>query len=197
MNRHELIGRWVGWVGWVLGLSVVMYAGGSAWGELVFPQAGESMSAENRAILDPWTGQWQGEFVVYAVDGSVLTRLQVRQRYWWDGDIQRAEFHETNEKGEVVTAVAANYEDDQGRLVCTVEKSNGERSLHFGKMSDGYLFWSADRPGVTETFRERVEGQGAGAAYAINGLGVYGGTPFLFYGWYTRPTEAAETQAGE
>ncbi|MEM1212673.1 MAG: hypothetical protein AAGI68_10290 [Planctomycetota bacterium] len=157
---------------------------------LEFPQAGGSISDENRAILDPWTGHWQGEFVVYAVDGSVLTRLQVRQRYWWDGHIQRAEFHETNEKGEVVTARAANYQDAQGRLVCTVEKSNGERSLHFGQMSDGYLFWSADRPGVTETFRERVEGEGQAAAYAINGLGVYDGSAFLFYGRYVRPAVA-------
>lgn len=156
---------------------------------LEFPQAGESISAENRAILDPWTGHWEGEFVVYNVDGSVLTRLQVRQRYWWDGDIQRAEFHETNEKGEVVTARAANYEDAQGRLVCTVEKSTGERSLHFGALSDGYLFWSANRPGTVEVFKERVavepgEGGAELRSYEINGYGIYGQSSFLFAGSY-------------
>ncbi|MEM9881444.1 MAG: hypothetical protein AAF800_00820 [Planctomycetota bacterium] len=154
---------------------------------LVFPEPADTISDENRAILDPWTGEWRGEFVVYAVDGGVLTRLQVRQTYRWDGDIQRATFHETDPEGNVTTAEAANYQDAEGRLVCTVEKSGGERSLHFGRLSDGYLFWSADRPGTAETFRERVVGQGDEATYTIHGLGVYDGTPLLFHGEYARP----------
>ncbi|MEM6458266.1 MAG: hypothetical protein AAF710_02615 [Planctomycetota bacterium] len=154
---------------------------------LVFPDPADTISDENRAILDPWTGEWRGEFVVYAVDGSVLSRLQVRQTYRWDGDVQRATFHETDQDGNVTTAEAANYQDAEGRLVCTVEKSGGERSLHFGQVSDGYLFWSADRPGTAETFRERVVGEGDDATYTIHGLGVYDGTPLLFHGEYARP----------
>ncbi|MEM8782972.1 MAG: hypothetical protein AAGE65_08980 [Planctomycetota bacterium] len=172
----------------ILGLSPALPARSSA--ELPeFPTPAEGISTENRAILDPWTGRWAGEFVVYAADGAVLTRLRVEQHYRWDGPIQRATFREVNERGEVVTAEAANYQDAQGRLICTVEKSNGERSLHVGRMSDGYLFWSADRPGVTETFRERVEGEGSAAAYEIHGLGVYDGAAYLFHGRYERPDD--------
>ncbi|MEM1107999.1 MAG: hypothetical protein AAGH99_04830 [Planctomycetota bacterium] len=161
----------------------------SAIAELAFPPPATTISDENRAILDPWTGRWAGEFVVYAVDGSVLTRLDVRQHYRWDGPIQRATFHETDQDGNVVTAEAANYEDEQGRLVCTVVKSNGERSLHFGQMSDGYLFWHAKREGTVETFKERVVSE-AGAdgnefrTYRIDGYGIYGSSSFLFAGAY-------------
>ena len=144
---------------------------------------------EARAILDPWTGAWAGQFKVYAQDGRLLTTLDVKQHYRWDGDIQRAEFHETDQDGHVITAEAKNYRDEQGRLVCEVVKSTGEASKHFGNFVDGYLFWYGNPPGRIETFRERVavdeEGQ---RTYEITGFGVYGqgdkATQFFFSGSY-------------
>ncbi|MEM7624492.1 MAG: hypothetical protein AAF333_02570 [Planctomycetota bacterium] len=144
---------------------------------------------EGREVLDPWTGSWAGQFKVYAQDGRLLTTLDVKQRYRWDGDIQRAEFHETDQDGNVVTADAKNYVDDQGRLVCEVFKSTGEESKHFGNFTDGYLFWYGQTPGRIETFRERVAVDAAGQrTYEITGFGVYGegkgASHFLFSGSY-------------
>lgn len=151
--------------------------------------ASEVTVDEGRAILDPWTGSWAGEFKVYAQDGRLLNTLDVQQRYWWDGDIQRATFTETAEDGAVVTADAKNYVDNQGRLVCEVVKSTGETSKHYGNTSDGFLIWHGKTPGRVETFRERVAVDDAGQrAYEITGFGVYGqgeaASYFLFSGSY-------------
>lgn len=151
---------------------------------------------KGRAILDPWTGSWAGQFTVYAQDGRVLTKLDVQQRYWWDGDIQRAEFRETAQDGTVTTANARNLVDDEGRLVCIVEKSTGEVSKHFGNTADGFLFWYGNTPGRIETFRERVAVDEAGQrTYEITGFGVYGegesAKQFLFAGSY-REVETPE-----
>ncbi|MEO1237855.1 MAG: hypothetical protein AAFX76_13810 [Planctomycetota bacterium] len=149
-----------------------------------------------REILDPWTGTWHGEFIVYGQNGEKQTTLDVRQRYWWDGDIQRAEFVETDPDGNVVTAEARNYADANGRLVCEVDKSTGESSKHFGTFTDGYLFWHGDTPGRVETFRERVEVDDAGRrTYTITGFGAYGRGEsqqfFFFVGRYAEVTDTA------
>ncbi|MEM8736867.1 MAG: hypothetical protein AAGG38_00070 [Planctomycetota bacterium] len=142
-----------------------------------------------REILDPWTGTWAGEFKVYTQDGRLTTLLSVRQTYRWDGDIQRARFEEIDQDGNVVTAEAKNYWDDQGRLICEVVKSTGDTSQHFGRYSDGYLFWYGSKPGRIETFRERVEVDPDGQrTYTITGFGAYGRGDnqkhFLFEGKY-------------
>lgn len=155
--------------------------------ELVFPPPAAEISAANRATLDPWSGRWAGTFDVYDTRGTRTTRLSVSQHYWWDGAVQRATFVEVDANGTQTTANAANYQDAAGNLVCTVEKSNGERSLHVGTVTDGYLFWHANRPDTTEVFKERVEGAGEAAVYAIDGFGVYGGQAYLFSGRYARP----------
>ena len=144
---------------------------------------------QGRTILDPWTGKWAGEFKVYAQDGQLLTTLAIEQHYHWDGDIQRAEFRETDADGKVVTAKARNYVDGQGELICEVDKSTGESSRHLGNFADGYLFWHGNAAGRVETFRERVVVDEQGhRTYEINGFGVYGegeqATYFLFAGRY-------------
>ena len=149
---------------------------------------------QGRTILDPWTGKWAGEFKVYGQDGQLLTTLKVEQHYRWDGDIQRAKFRETDAQGNVVTADARNYVDDQGELVCEVDKSTGESSKHRGNFADGYLFWHGKTPGRVETFRERVVVDEQGQrTYEINGFGVYGegkqANYFLFAGRYRAVAE--------
>ncbi|MEM9914455.1 MAG: hypothetical protein AAF911_05805 [Planctomycetota bacterium] len=144
---------------------------------------------EARAILDPWTGSWEGTFKVYGQDGRLQTTLEVQQTYRWDGDIQVARFVETAADGTVTTADARNYRDEQGRLVCEVEKSNGESSTHFGTFTDGTLFWHADTPIRVESFRERVVTDEHGQrSYDIDGFGGYGSTErrnyFVFAGSY-------------
>ncbi|MEM9419379.1 MAG: hypothetical protein AAGA25_10070 [Planctomycetota bacterium] len=174
---------------WILSLALMLFLLVPTSGALEFPEPADTITDENRAILDPWTGHWEGRFKVYRPDGSLLTVLDVKQHYRWDGVVQRATFHETDQDGNVTTAEAANYQDAQGRLVCTVVKSNGERSLHLGTWSDGYLFWHADRPGTLESFKERVavepvDGEAVQRTYEINGYGIYGKSSFLFAGSY-------------
>ena len=184
--RRTIRRAW-GWFGLALLVTAVpgAVAGAAADTPPVFPPPAPNISAENRAVLDPWTGRWAGSFVVYAPDGAAVTRLTVEQHYRWDGSRQRATFEETDGAGNVVTAEATNYQGADGRLVCTVVKSTGERSLHFGRVTDGYLFWSAERPGTRETFRERVEvGDDGVRRYAIDGFGVYGDDAYLFAGSY-------------
>ena len=41
--------------------------------------------------------------------------------------------------------------------------------------------------GAAGVFKERVEGAGEAAVYAIDGFGVYGGQASLFSGRYARP----------
>jgi len=144
---------------------------------------------EARAILDPWTGTWRGEFRVYGQDGRLQTTLEVQQVYRWEGDIQVARFIETGADGTVTTADARNYRDERGRLVCEVRKSTGESSTHFGTFTDGYLFWHADTPDRVEAFRERVVTDEHGQrSYDIDGFGGYGEAAsrryFVFAGSY-------------
>lgn len=146
--------------------------------------------AESLAFLDQWTGTWRGRFTVFSHSGRLVTELDVQQRYWWDGEVQRAEFHETVVgTGVVTTAEARNYVDEHGRLVCEVDKSNGESSRHFGRVVDGELFWFAKEDGRVETFRESVRVDEDGArSYVIDGFGRYGegvgASYFVFAGVY-------------
>ncbi|MEO0965938.1 MAG: hypothetical protein AAFY08_12570 [Planctomycetota bacterium] len=151
-------------------------------------------------FLDQWTGTWEGTFVVFHLDGRVATTLHVKQRYWWDGDNQRAEFHETNaDTGVVTTADARNYVDDQDRLVCVVEKSTGETSTHYGRITGARLFWFNNLPGRLESFNEAIERveptptNPQGKAYTITGFGMYGqgdhAQHFTFAGRYDAVAE--------
>ena len=92
-----------------------------------------------------------------------------------------------------MTADARNYVAD-GRLICEVDKSNGESSRHLGTVSDGQLFWHRKEPGAIETFMESVDADEEGEFYVINGFGIYGegdaAQAFLFRGRYQRVADA-------
>ncbi len=127
----------------------------------------------SREIFAPFTAHWKGVFKVYAYDGRLLDQIDVEQRYWWEGSVQRATFIEKARDGNVVRAQAKNYEEN-GKLFCAVEKDNGEKSLHRGHYEDGALFWFRSESGKIESFKERVVQGRAGKEYHIDGFGVYG-----------------------
>jgi len=156
---------------------------------LVFLSAATPRKPSIHDMLDPLTGRWKGTFKVYTLEGRLHEAIEVEQRYWWEGDIQRGRFVERYADGRVVNAEAMNYIKD-GRLVCEVRKDNGEISNHRGRYENGVLFWHtrmADGSKV-ESFKERVETTAQGTIYYIDGFGAYGRgdakTYFLFEGRY-------------
>lgn len=125
-------------------------------------------------ILDPFNANWHGEFKVYNFDGKLIDQLEVEQRYSWKGEAQIGVFLERYKDGKVVRAHARNYEKD-GRLVCEVEKDNGERTVHLGRFEGGALFWYRQTPDgkIIESFKERVVKTSTEREYQIDGLGIY------------------------
>jgi len=140
-----------------------------------------------REIFAPFNAHWKGVFKVYTHDGRLLHTIEVEQRYWWDGNVQRATFIEKARDGKIVRAQAKNYEEN-GKLFCAVEKDNGEKSLHLGHYADGALFWFRKEEGKVESFKEKVLQGRAGKKYHIDGFGVYGSgeeaSHLLFEGRY-------------
>ncbi len=141
----------------------------------------------SREIFAPFTANWKGIFKVYTHDGRLLHQIEVEQRYWWEGNVQRATFVEKASDGKITRAQAKNYEAN-GKLYCAVEKDNGEKSLHLGHYEDGALFWYRKEEGRIESFKERVVAGPRGKEYHIDGFGVYGSgesaSQFLFEGRY-------------
>ena len=139
----------------------------------------------SREIFAPFTATWRGVFKVYTHDGCLLHQIRVEQRYWWEGNVQRATFVEKTSDGKVTRAHVKNYEEN-GKLYCAVEKDNGEKSLHLGQYEDGALFWYRKAEGKIETFKERIVLGPRGKEYHIDGFGIYGtgrdATPLLFEG---------------
>ncbi len=138
---------------------------------LIFTFSAHAQSAHE--IFAPFNAQWKGVFKVYSHDGRLLDQIDVEQRYWWEGNVQRATFIEKARDGKIVRAQARNYEEN-GKLFCAVEKDNGEKSLHRGHYEDGALFWFRNESGKIESFKERVLQGRAGKEYHIDGFGVYG-----------------------
>jgi len=145
-----------------------------------------------REIFAPFNAHWKGVFKVYAHDGLLLNAIEVEQRYWWDGNVQRATFIEKARDSKIVRAQARNYEEN-GKLFCAVEKDNGEQSLHLGHYEDGALFWFRKEEGKIESFKEKVVQGQAGKEYHIDGFGVYGSgkdtSHLLFEGRYFQVKE--------
>ena len=41
-------------------------------------------------MLDRYTGHWSGTLRIYSLEEELLETWEISQRYWWDGDVQRA-----------------------------------------------------------------------------------------------------------
>ncbi|MEM8960055.1 MAG: hypothetical protein AAGD38_01130 [Acidobacteriota bacterium] len=137
-------------------------------------------------------GTWQGTFIGWSLDGVEQYRIDVRQTYRTiDANTQTVEITDRMADGTVITGtgqnIARRLADGTLELICIVEKSNGDRVEHKGRLIediDGQkaLVWYSDGPGRQESFREAVRGD----LYAIDGMGRYGKTMYLMAGRYER-----------
>ncbi|MCH7797671.1 MAG: hypothetical protein IID28_04400 [Planctomycetes bacterium] len=155
--------------------------------------AGPGDPVEVFADLD---GSWQGVFVGYDAAGRELYRIRVRQTYRTiDRFRQVVEITDTMADGTVITGHGTNTARRVAggglRLRCVVEKSNGEKVEHDGRVvrgpdGDEQIIWYSSKPGRVETFRERVHRDGDEMVYEINGMGRYGETLILMSGRYRK-----------
>lgn len=167
-------------------------------GLLLFPPYAPSRAAppppvQIFAALD---GRWSGTFVGYDPAGKELYRITVEQTYQTvDETTQRVTLMDHLPDGKVVKGmgrnVAVRQKDGSLELRCIVEKSNGERVEHVGRVvraADGEeaLVWSSQAPGKSETFLEAVRRRGGETFYTIQGMGNYGGSLVLMSGQYRR-----------
>jgi hypothetical protein len=152
--------------------------------------AAEPMPNEVREKLDALTGTWRGKFEVFTQEGRLHASLDVTQKYWWDGHVQRGRFVEVDSRGRRITAEARNFIDERGRLVCVVEKSSGEKTRHMGRLVSDSLAWHRRDEDTIETFVERVNANAESTMYEIVGMGVYGPADdrsrFVFRGRYEK-----------
>jgi len=127
-----------------------------------------------RGALEPFTGHWEGSFVVYAADGRQIDSLVTEHRYRWEGDVQVGiHIDRYPESGRVDTSRVRNYVED-GRLVCEVVKEDGTRTVHTGRVQDGAIVWHRrTEEGLIESYRERVVETPEGQEYRIDGFGAY------------------------
>jgi len=147
-------------------------------------------------VFSDLDGTWEGTFVGYDEEGVELYRIGVRQTYKTIDDItQTVEVTDTMPDGTVITGrgrnVARRRSDGTLELTCVVDKSNGERVEHEGRVvrgPDGVpgLVWFSNDKDKRETFRERVRREGTNEVYAIDGMGRYGETRMLMAGRYVK-----------
>lgn len=148
------------------------------------------------AVFAPLDGRWQGTFVGFDTAGRELYRIQVTQTYTTvDEQTQRVEVEDVMPDGTVITGRGANTArrrpDGSLELACTVDKSNGDRVEHTGRVVRGpggeeELVWLTHRPDRQEIFRERVVEEAGETWYLIDGTGRYGETLILMAGRYRR-----------
>ncbi|MEM7203933.1 MAG: hypothetical protein AAF628_26975 [Planctomycetota bacterium] len=147
-------------------------------------------------VLAAWDGTWRGRFVSYDPQGNELSRIKVRQVYRTiDANTQEVTIRDQMPDGKVIEGrgrnVAELEPDGTIRLRCIVEKSDGSRVEHRGRIITGpgggkQILWWSNEPGRVESFREWVWGSAQQARYSIHGLGQYGDQVLLMAGEYRR-----------
>ncbi|MDQ7065396.1 MAG: hypothetical protein Q9P90_14260 [candidate division KSB1 bacterium] len=155
------------------------------------PVEAHAQSPMARVLFAPYTGEWTGEFRIYTLDGALQTTIQVRQRYFWDGDTQKVVITDRYPDGRVERSHALNYLDGD-TPVCLVRKADGTVVRLIGQKQAGRLFWKHDAPKQQkyEIFKEYVDTIGGVSLYFIDGLGMYGSgahrTILIFEGRYRK-----------
>lgn len=152
-------------------------------------------------------GSWAGTFAGYDAEGRELYRISVRQHYRTvDDERQEVRITDVLEDGTVITGrgynTARRLPDGSLELRCIVEKSNGDRVEHRGRLGrtpDGLpqLVWYSSAPDRLEVFREVVRHDAEGPVYTIDGVGRYGDSTVVMAGRYRkvegeRPRESAD-----
>lgn len=140
-------------------------------------------------------GTWAGQFVGYDAHGKELYRIDVQQAYTTvDATTQQVEIRDASPNGHVVTGKGRNIArvvDGQSKLTCIVEKSNGDRVEHEGRIvklpsGDPGIVWSSASPDRSETFLEYVTEENGQTVYRIQGTGRYGDTLIVMSGRYVK-----------
>lgn len=147
-------------------------------------------------VFSELDGTWVGTFVGYDERGAELYRIRARHTYRTvDETTQRVEIADTMPDGRVIRGVGANTSarraDGSLALRCVVEKSDGDRVEHEGRLVEGpdghtEIVWFTNQPGRIETFREFVTHEGDETFYSIQGMGRYGESMILMVGRYKK-----------
>lgn len=154
---------------------------------LVLPAAAGAprgaLAEEPVAVFAALEGDWVGTFVGWDAQGNELYRIAVKQSYRrLDATTQEVVLEDTDAKGKTTRGkgrnVATRRADGTLELRCVVEKDDGDRVEHQGRLirgpeGDEQFVWSMQREGRSETFRERCTGTGKDARYEIDGMGRY------------------------
>lgn len=162
----------------------------------VDPPAAPAVDDRPVSVFAELDGTWKGIFVGYDEAGRELYRIRVQQTYETiDATTQTVTVRDEMADGTVITGrgrnVARRGRDGAIELQCVVEKSNGDRVSHAGRVvkgpdGDEQLMWYTKTAERVETFRESVRHVGAETVYEINGMGRYGNTLILMHGRYRK-----------
>lgn len=171
---------------------------------VVFPSLADSNSRSYSrevsippvSVFSDLDGTWEGNFIGYDLKGNILYEIKVRQVYQTvNRTTQSVEIEDTLSNGEVIRGEGKNLanvkQDGSLELKCIVEKSNGERVDHIGRLSKGpggekKIIWYSMNDNKREMFVEGVEKSGEETFYTISGMGIYGNTAVLMEGRYKK-----------
>lgn len=147
-------------------------------------------------VFDAWNGDWSGTFAGYDPTGKELYRLRVEQSYHRQSDTtQDVRIRDTMPDGTVITGRGKNTAhrnlDGTLDLRCTVEKSNGDRVEHRGRLIRGpsgneEIVWYSTSKDRCETFREGIVNCEGRTHYFIHGMGRYADSLVLMAGRYEK-----------
>ena len=176
-----------------LSIVLVIIVGATLFATLGVGQDQSSAPVEVFADLE---GTWSGTFVGYDETGNELYRIAVTQHYETINDtMQKVIIYDTMADGRVISGTGINTarrrEDGSLDLRCSIDKSNGQRVGHQGRVvigpdGDRQIVWYSSGPDRVETFREVVRREGDQLVYEINGMGQYGKTMILMHGRYIK-----------
>lgn len=148
------------------------------------------------SVFSDLDGTWEGNFIGYDLKGNILYKIKVRQIYKTvNRTTQSVEIEDTLSNGEVIRGKGRNIADIKSdgslELKCIVEKSNGDRVDHVGRLTEGpggekKLIWYSMDDNKQEMFVEGVEKSGEETFYTISGMGIYGNTAVLMEGRYKK-----------
>lgn len=117
-------------------LALVVAAGGAA---AFLP--GRSLAADEiRETLDGFSGEWEGELRVFALDGFLLKTFPARRSYSWDGaeQVVVTRFFDGSSDYEIEARLLVEL----GRLHSTVKRPNQPPEEYAGTLEAGSLVWT-------------------------------------------------------
>ncbi len=157
---------------------------------------GQDQSSAPVEVFADLEGTWSGTFVGYDETGNEFYRIAVKQQYQTINDtMQKVIIYDKMPDGTVISGSGINTarrrEDGSLDLRCSIDKSNGQRVAHQGRVvigpdGDRQIVWYSSGPDRVETFREVVRREGCQLVYEINGMGQYGKTKILMHGRYIK-----------